>query len=212
MKCYTLLLLIVMLVAPTLVAQSNTPDLQSGGTVEVVLDHTTVRPHSLINADVFVQADFIAGADIAIDVDPTCLRVETLLSGEYLPTTVDDGGFSPYQEFNDSHARLAANVTETSKITSERGRFFRAQIRVICDAPAEAVIWVTRAELVNDRLQIVQPATRDATVFVSLDASQSSPSTIDPLIFVAMTLAIGSLIGMIILYIVWRKHERSTER
>jgi LPXTG-motif cell wall-anchored protein len=183
-------------------AQSNE------GVVDVVLDRDTVRPNSLINADVFLQADYIAGADVTIEVDTTCLRIENLLAGEYLPTTIEDGGFSPYQEFNDSQARLAANVTNTDKITSERGRFFRAQIRAICDAPADAVITVSNAELVNDRLELLEPSPSSVTVFIRNEAPSDPVSDNSTLLMLIIGGGGFAVILLLLLFFWYRKRKQ----
>ncbi|PJF22682.1 MAG: hypothetical protein CUN56_04765 [Phototrophicales bacterium] len=209
MTKYVFLLLATLLTASALVTAQSISEDDAEALVELVLDRITATEDSLVNVDVYAQGAHVAGADVALEVDTACLRIERLLPGEYLPTTVEQGGYSPYEEQTEYTARLAANVTDTSKITSSRGRFFRVQIRVICEASAQANITITRAELVNDQLQLLTPTVRNAALTVVPRDSQTVTSNDTNLLWlVAFVLMGSSAFGGLFLFLFWRRKQK----
>ena len=110
-------------------------------TVEIVLDPPTAAIGQTVTAEVIVRgAVNIAGTDIGITVDPTCLRVVERIPGEFLPTKSEEGGFSAFSELNDHDTRLAASLLRRSHIANGDGVFFRATLEVTCEegiAPVE---------------------------------------------------------------------------
>ena len=152
---FALVMLVVATAGMTLAQQANP-------TVEIVLDPPTAAMGQTVTANVYVRdAVNIAGADVGIAVDPTCLRVVERLPGEFLPTKAEEGGFSAFSELNDYDTRLAASLLQRSHIANGDGLFFQAVMEVTCEegfAPVE----VSFVELTG----IEDPAAENATYVV----------------------------------------------
>ena len=74
-------LLFVFLVTGTSLAQDNP-------TVEIVLSQPTAAKGDIISADVVIRGAInVAGTDVGITVDSSCLRILDRQPGGYLPTT-----------------------------------------------------------------------------------------------------------------------------
>lgn len=130
---------------------------QSGPTVEITLSQPTAQVGDTITADVFVRgAVNMAGTDVGISVDPLCLRVLERQTGTFLPTDSAQGGFSAFSELNEHDTRLAASLLQGGPIANGDGLFFRAVLKVTCEAGI-APLTVTFAELTG----IVDPSVED---------------------------------------------------
>lgn len=115
--------------------------------VEIVLSDTEAPSGSTIFADLVVRnGTAIAGADIGITVDGTCLRVVGREDGNYLPTSGETGGFSPFEEMSETTTRFAANVTDRARIANGDGVFFRVVLETFCEA-GTGNIEITYAQL-----------------------------------------------------------------
>jgi hypothetical protein len=130
-------LFITFLLAPASIAlgQAVNP------TVEIVLDNPSASIGDTLTAEVIIRnAVNIAGADVGISVDPTCLRIVERTPGEFLPTKSEEGGFSAFSELNEHDTRLAASLLGRSRIAQGDGVFYRATLEVTCEggfAPVE---------------------------------------------------------------------------
>ncbi|WP_119071313.1 cohesin domain-containing protein [Aggregatilinea lenta] len=135
-----LVLLFVVLVAGTVWAQENP-------TVEIVLSQPAAHQGDIITADIHVRgAVNVAGTDVGITVDSACLRILDRQPGGYLPTTDAEGAFVPFSELNEHDTRLAAALTDRSKIASGEGVFYTVQLEVTC-AEATAPLTISYAKL-----------------------------------------------------------------
>lgn len=135
-----LVILFVLLVAMPLLAQSANPS------VEVVLSTDQAQAGDTIYADVVIHnAKNIVGADIGITTDD-CLRVVERQPGNYLPTTGEEGGFSPFSELSDHATRFAASITDHARLANGDGVFYRVKLDVTCDN-ATPEVRVTFAQL-----------------------------------------------------------------
>lgn len=114
--------------------------------VEVVLDQTTASQGNLVDAHVSIKgAVNVAGVDIGLKVDESCLRITERQNGDFLP--LDEGvTFTSLNELNDHDTRLAVALTDRTRHASGDGIFFTVQLEVLC-SDALAVIEVTRAQL-----------------------------------------------------------------
>lgn len=123
--------------------------LAQGGnpTVEIVLSQPTAQMGQTVTAEVYVRgAVNIAGTDVGITVDPTCLRIVDRQTGEFLPIEAEQGGFSAFSELHDHDTRLAASLLKRSRIANGDGVFFRVTLQVICES-GTAPLNVVFAEL-----------------------------------------------------------------
>ncbi len=122
---------------------------QGDAQVEIRLNTTSVTPGNPLIAEIWVtNGAAIAGADIAIAVDGTCLQVANMTPGDYLPSSAENGGFAPMNVYDETSARLAANVTSRDRVASGDGIFMTVQLNADC-ADQSSTIDVTRAELVT---------------------------------------------------------------
>lgn len=122
---------------------------QQEATIELVTDTTEIIPGSQFMIDVMVKDGLnIAGADIAIAVDGTCLEVTSMNPGGYLPHDAESGGFSPMNMHNPTTARLAANITDRQHIATGDGVFMSVAMTAKCSDNL-STIDVSRAELVT---------------------------------------------------------------
>ena len=122
-----LIVLFICLATSAVLAQDNP-------TVEIVLSQSTAQQGDIITADVYVRnAVNVAGIDIGITVDNICLRINDRQPGDYLPTTSEEGAFSPFSELNDHDTRFAAALTDRSKNASGDGVFYRVELEVTCE-------------------------------------------------------------------------------
>lgn len=136
------LIIILLCLIPTaaLLAQSNP-------TVEIVLDQTTAQQGDIVTAAVYIRnATNIGGADIGVTLDNACLKIIERLPGEFIPSTSETGGFSPFSELNDHDTRFAAAITDRSKLGSGEGVFLRLRMQVTCEQGV-AALTVNFAEL-----------------------------------------------------------------
>jgi hypothetical protein len=136
------LILLLLCLAPTaaILAQSNP-------TVEIILDQATAQQGDVVTAEVYVRnATNIGGADIGVTMDNQCLKILERLPGEFLPSTSEGGGFSPYSELNDHDTRFALAITDRSKLGNGGGVFMRLRLQVTCEQ-AVAALNVSFAEL-----------------------------------------------------------------
>lgn len=113
----------------TALAQAPNP------TVEIVLNPPIAQMGQTIIAEIYVRgAVNIAGTDVGITVDPTCLRIVERQTGEFLPTEAEQGGFSAFSELHDHDTRLAASLLQRSHIANGEGVFFRATLEITCES------------------------------------------------------------------------------
>lgn len=141
MKIIKLLLLLVCLTPTAAVLAQSTP------IVEIVLNQPSAQQGEVVTADVYVRnAHNIGGADIGISVDNTCLKILERQPGEFLPTSSEIGGFSPFSELHDHDTRLAGAITDRAKLGNSDGIFFHVRLQVTCDQ-ATASLNVSFAEL-----------------------------------------------------------------
>lgn len=120
---------------------------QSNPTVEIVLSQTTAHTGEMVTANVYIRnAVNVGGADIGITVDEGCLRIVSVENGTFLPTSAENGGYSPFYEVHNHDTRLAAAITDRAKLATGEGIFFSAQLEVIC-ASGTAPLQVSFAEL-----------------------------------------------------------------
>jgi hypothetical protein len=168
---------------------------QTTPSVEIVLSDTEAPPGSTIFADLYIRdGTAIAGADVGVTVDGNCLRVTGREEGNYLPTSGDAGGFSPFEEMTDTSARFAANVTDRARIANGDGVFFRVVLETLCDS-GSSTIEVTYAQLAaladpesgsNDltaySLELGNLPVNSVQVTISADAPTAEPAaTLAPL-------------------------------
>jgi hypothetical protein len=120
--------------------------------IEVVLSKTTAAQNEVVYADVYVRSSLtIVGADVGIEVDQPCLKVDGRENGHYLPTTAETNGFVPFEKTTETGTRLAASVLGQQTVADPSQYFFRALLRVVCDK-GSANVKVTFAQLVDKQL------------------------------------------------------------
>lgn len=178
--------LLVLLAVPTLA--------QEGAQVEVRMDETEITPGEQVTVEIVVtNAGEIAGADIALAVDGTCLQVNGMTPGNYLPSAAENGGFAPVNTFDTTSARLAANVTDRQFIANEDGVFMTVQLDAAC-AQQSGTIEITRAELVTATGQQITAATAPLNIAIGTiaDNAPASDSVQPPLTAPAATDGAGS--------------------
>lgn len=232
LKYFFFMLLFLLPVMP-LIAQDSKP------TVEIVLSTDQAQQGDTIYADVVIRnGQAIAGADIGISTD-SCLQVVERQPGNYLSSTGEGGGFSPLAELSDSGTRFAASVTNRSRIANGDGTFFRAALKVTCEA-GTPMVRVTFAQLaalanpnsdsnellgysleqgnlnvINDSLTVRQGAVVLTPAPIgSITSPAATAATTDaklPL-YLAIALVAFSGIGMIVLLIIYRKQRRTQKR
>jgi hypothetical protein len=113
---------------------------QSSPTVEVILSTEQAKQGDVIYADVIIRnGTAIAGADIGITTDGTCLRITDRQPGDYLPVASENGGFIVFQELSDSGTRMAVTITDRTKIGTGDGLFYRAEMQVACNEGTSSV-------------------------------------------------------------------------
>jgi hypothetical protein len=222
----TLLLLPVM----PLAAQNATPK------VEIVLSSDQAQQGDTIYADVVIRnGQAVAGADIGISTD-SCLQVIEREPGNYLPSTGENGGFSPAAELSDSGTRFAASVTNRSRIANGDGTFFRATLKVTCDTgtPTVRVTFAQLAALadpnsvsnellgysleqgnlsvVNGNLTVHQGAVVSTPAPIG---SITLPATTIPVnlpLYLALALVVVSGAGMIVFVIIFYRRLRNNQK
>ncbi|MBC7809843.1 MAG: hypothetical protein H7175_01780 [Burkholderiales bacterium] len=107
---------------------------QSNPTVEIVLSQPTAQQGDIVTADVYVRNGVnVAGVDIGLTTDEECLRIVERQPGDYLPTTGEQGGFSPFEEMTDHATRFAAALTDRTRYANGDGIFFSIQLEVTCE-------------------------------------------------------------------------------
>ena len=222
--------LLVFLTAMPILAQDTNP------MVEIVLSTDQAQLGDTIYADVFIHnGKAIAGADIGITTD-SCLRVVERQPGNYLPSTSENGGFSPFEELTDNGIRFAASITNRAYIANGDGIFFRAVLEVTCDE-ATPIVSVTFAqlaaladlnsdsnELIGYSLQQRNISILSDSLIVSQGAVLSTPQPIESitspdtemdvnlLVYIAFALLTFSIIGLIVLFIVYRRQRMFRNR
>ncbi len=136
---------------------------QTTSQVEVVMSPATAQQNDVIYAEVYVRSDDpIIGADIGIEVNSDCLRIEGRENGRYLPTSAEENGFVPFDELTETSTRLAANVLGQDITADPTQYFFRASIRVLCDT-GDAEVNVSFAQLVKADLESYKLAEQQIT-------------------------------------------------
>jgi hypothetical protein len=120
---------------------------QSNPNVVIVLDKLTAHQGEIVTAEVMIRgAVNLGGADVGITVDEQCLKIVERTDGSFLPTSGENGGFSPFSELNEHDTRLAAAITDRSKLANGQGVFFSVSIQVTC-ASGTVPLTVVFAEL-----------------------------------------------------------------
>lgn len=158
---------------------------QSNPTVEIVLSQPTAQQGETVTASIYVRnAVNMGGADIGITVDERCLKITERQPGDFLPTAAADGGFAPFAELTDHATRLAAAVTDRTKVANGEGVFFTVSLEVTC-ADGIAPLTVSFAELsayVDPSAQDVQliPYTMGANSVVTINTELSIGSGENP--------------------------------
>lgn len=225
-----LLILAVLIAAVVGRAQS------SGPTVEIVLSSDQAQQGDTINADVVIRdGHAVAGADIGISVD-TCLRVVGREPGNYLPSTSETGGFSPFAEQTDSGTRFAASIIDRARIANGDGTFYRAILEVTC-ATATPVVSVSYAQIAeladpasgsNDlrgySLERGSLSVISAHLTVQPGAVVATPAPIaggspvaaapeqTPILIAALAVMAFSVVGLVILLLVYQRQRRNRKR
>jgi hypothetical protein len=166
MRFRNLFFSILLLSALPLGAQSASPS------VEIVLSTDEAQDGDTIYADVVIHdGQALAGADIGITTG-ACLRVVDRQPGNYLPSTSENGGFSPFEALTENSTRFAVAVTDRARIASGDGTFYRVAMEVTCD-DAEPEVSVTFAELAA----LAQPGT-DSNELLGFSLEQGSISVV----------------------------------
>jgi hypothetical protein len=152
--------------------------------VEVVMNPAAAQQNDVIYADVYVRSDDpIIGADIGIEVNSDCLRIEGRENGRYLPTSAEENGFVPFDELTETGTRLAANVLGQDIVADPTQYFFRASIRVLCDT-GDAEVNVSFAQLVKPDLESYKLAEQQIMTtsgIVTMSPGQAAVATAAPL-------------------------------
>ncbi|MCC6803794.1 MAG: hypothetical protein IT319_12995 [Anaerolineae bacterium] len=183
-------IILALLLAAPLLAQSADPS------VEVVLSTNQAQKGETIYADVLIHnGQSVHGADVGITTDE-CLRVIERQPGNYLPSTGEEGGFSPLAELSDHATRFAVAIIDRSRIASGDGVFYRVKLEVICEV-ATPEVKVTFAQLVSP----VDPndAGGDLRSFKPENGNLSAVSdtlTVQPGAIVAEAVAVPTLIPL----------------
>jgi hypothetical protein len=222
-------IVLFLLTAIPLLAQDNNP------VVEIVLSTEQAQLGDTIYADVFIRnGEAIAGADIGIATD-SCLRVVERQPGNYLPSSSENGGFSPFEELSDSGTRFAASIIDRTRIANGDGVFFRAALEVICEE-ATSVVVISFAELaalsdpdsasnellgyslqqgnitvVTDSLVVRQGAVVSTPQAIrSISSPANSPDT--NIFYLAVALLAFSGIGLMVLFMVFLRRKKQGNR
>ena len=162
------LLVVLLLLSIPAAAQEN-------ARIEIRLNGDASAANGQFSADVIVLGGSgIAGADIAIAVDGTCLQVAEMIPGDYLPSAAENGGFAPMNTYDITSARLAANVTDRAYIASGDGVFMSVMLNAVC-AEQTSTISVTRAQLVTVDGTQITPATADFDLQIGSDMVDPAP-------------------------------------
>lgn len=227
---FSLLSLLSVLSSAALVAQESAPS------VEVVLSTDQAQDGDTIYADIVIRdGQSVAGADIGITTGE-CLRVVERQPGNYLPSTSENGGFSPFEELTETGTRFAVAVTDRARIASGDGTFYRVAMEVICD-DAEPEVNVTFAELAalahpeTDSNEILGFSLEQGSISAVSDsliirdgAVVSTPPPIEalapPAAITNQNLILGgalavmglSVVGMVILLVVYQQRRRRRNR
>lgn len=180
--------ILALLPALPLLAQSANPS------VEVVLSTDQAQAGDTIYADVVIHNGHnIGGADVGITTDD-CLRVVERQAGNYLPTTAEDGGFSPFAELSDHATRFAASIIDRTRIVNGDGTFYRVKMEVTCnDATPEVKVTfaqlasfvapdTTSNELIGYKLEQGNLSAVHDTVTVRQGAVVSTPALVPTLV------------------------------
>jgi hypothetical protein len=218
--------ILLLLSALRLVAQSVSPS------VEVVLSTDQAQDGDTIYADVVIHdGQALAGADIGITTGE-CLRVVERQPGNYLPSTSENGGFSPFEELTENSTRFAVAVTDRTRIASGDGTFYRVAMEVTCE-DATPEVSVTFAELAalahpdTDSNELLGFSLEQGSISVVSDsltvrqgAVVSTPPPIEALappagatnqnLILGGALAVMgvSVVGMVILLVVYQQRRR----
>lgn len=126
MKALKLALFVLCLSAGAVMAQ-NKPS------VDIVLSAITAQQGDTLTADVYIRnATTVGGVDVGITTDDTCLHVLDRQPGNFLPSSDEDGAFSPFSELTDHGTRYAVALTDRTRHASGDGLFYRVQLAVTC--------------------------------------------------------------------------------
>lgn len=223
-------ILLVLLIATPLFAQS------AGPSVEIVLSTDQAQKGDTVYADVVIHDGYaVAGADVGIITDD-CLRVVERQPGNFLPSTAEEGGFSPFSELTDHTTRFSASIIDRARIVSGDGTFYRVKMEVTCDV-ATPEVKVTFAQLAalakpdtesndlvgytlehgnlavtSDAIKVAQGAVVSTPVPVQALpplASVAVPATNqNSILFVALAVMGLALVGLIALLIVYQRRQR----
>ncbi|MGJ3240360.1 MAG: hypothetical protein ACFE0Q_16755 [Anaerolineae bacterium] len=106
---------------------------QSNPHVELVLSEERVASGESVTLDVIVRDGVnVAGLDVGVVVDETCLRIVEREAGDYLPTTEEEGAFSTFSAINDSDTRWAVALLDRTRYVNGNGTFYRLTLETIC--------------------------------------------------------------------------------
>lgn len=223
---FVLSVLIVLGSFASVLAQSDTP------VVEVVLSTDQAQQGDTIYADVVIRnGHAIAGADVGITSD-NCLRMVERQPGNYLPSTSENGGFSPFAELNDTSMRFAVTVTDRTKLADGDGVLFRAMMEVSCEdaKPSVAVTFAeiatladpnsTKNDLVGYSLEQGNLTVVSDSVEVHVGAVASTPAPIttapvtspaaqNMLVYVAIIAVVLSVVGLIVLFVIYQRRQNA---
>jgi hypothetical protein len=178
-KSGTLALILIGVLIFTAVIQVSAQG--STASVEIALSATQIAAGQTLTADVLIRdGSRIAGADVRVEVDGICLQIESLTPGDYLPVTAEDGGFSPVSTYDNTSARLAANIIRRDQVASGSGVYMQVGLRALCDS-GTSTVQVSRAELVDDTGQQFTAAAAPQQLTISgtalTSAAQSGSTT-----------------------------------
>jgi hypothetical protein len=223
-KHFLLLILSLLPVLP-LLAQDAAPS------IEVVLSTSQAQRGDTVYADVNIRnGQSVAGADVGISTDE-CLRVAERQPGNYLPATGENGGFSVFEELNEHDTRLAASVTDRTRVANGDGTFYRVAMEVICDeaTPQVTISFAQLAALANpdsgnndllgfsveqgnlpvvNTSLLVQPGAIAATVAPISAYQPPSAANIQPIVYAAVGLMFVSGAGLVLLFAYYRRGQR----
>ena len=215
---------------------------QSKPLVEVEFSTAEVSNDQTIYADVYIRhVDALAGADIGISVNDTCLKIINRHDGNLLPSTFENGGLTPLDELSETETRFAVSIVDLSRIANDDGVFYRVELESTCDEGV-GTLDVTFATLVSlenpddpDDASLISYTLESGTLDIQVSTVSISPDVMDdntepqasePIpeiytatwndqsirIIVAMGLLFFGLLGLMVLMILQFEENRPTDR